>query len=54
MQLSNAKLQDRGIKMIMTSLDLTYAKAEALLTTHKNVRTAIENYTDGTRNKTNK
>src|SRR5690606_17225170 len=44
MQLSNNKLVDRGIKMLMTELDITQEKATLLLKKHKNVRVAIKNY----------
>lgn len=44
MQLSNNKLVDRGIKMIMTELQVSHKIAEDLLHTYKNVRTAIINY----------
>ena len=44
MQLSNTKLFNRGIKMIMDTLHINQDKATALLTEHKNVRRAIKNY----------
>jgi len=44
MQLSNNKLVDRGVKMIMAEIDVTYAEAKTLLNTYKNVRSAIQNY----------
>lgn len=47
MQLSNHKLVDRGIKMIMDDLHITKEEAQVLLKTHKNVRTAIQNYSNG-------
>ncbi len=47
MQLSNNKLVDRGIKMLMTELHIDFSEAQTLLQTHKNVRTAIQNYTNG-------
>lgn len=47
MQLSNNKLVERGIHMIMTELNVNYEVAEHLLKEHKNVRNAIINYTDG-------
>ena len=47
MQLSNNKLVDRGIKMLMKELNISQAKAQELLKTHKNVRSAIQNYYDG-------
>lgn len=47
MQLSNNKLVDRGIKMIMGELNIDSNEAKVLLETHKNVRSAIQNYTYG-------
>ncbi|WP_204345480.1 N-acetylmuramic acid 6-phosphate etherase [Psychroserpens algicola] len=47
MQLSNDKLVDRGIKMLVKELDVSCEEAERLLKTYKNVRTAIEHYTNG-------
>jgi N-acetylmuramic acid 6-phosphate etherase len=47
MQLSNNKLVDRGTKMLMEELNISEEKANALLLKHKNVRTAINNYTNG-------
>jgi len=44
MQLSNNKLVDRGIKMIMTALDIDRDLAEKLLQKHGNVRNAINSY----------
>ncbi len=44
MQLSNNKLVDRGVKMIMDEIDVSYSEAETLLNTFKNVRNAIQNY----------
>ncbi|MGG7034747.1 MAG: N-acetylmuramic acid 6-phosphate etherase [Flavobacterium sp.] len=44
MQLSNNKLVDRGIKMIMSEIPVSYEEASELLTKHGNVRKAIENY----------
>jgi N-acetylmuramic acid 6-phosphate etherase len=41
MQLSNHKLVDRGIKMIMTELKISREEATQLLSKHKNVRTSI-------------
>ena len=45
MQLSNSKLVDRGIKMIMEEILVTYEQASALLLEHKSVRKAIAFYT---------
>lgn len=47
MQLSNNKLVDRGIKMIMSELNVSEDKAKALLNTYTNVRSAIKNYRNG-------
>lgn len=44
MQLSNSKLVDRGAKMIMDEIFVTYDKAAALLTTHGSVRKAVDFY----------
>jgi len=47
MQLSNHKLVHRGIKMLVNELNISFEEAQSLLETHKNVRTAIQNYTNG-------
>ncbi|MBU2940658.1 N-acetylmuramic acid 6-phosphate etherase [Lacinutrix sp. C3R15] len=47
MQLSNNKLVNRGVKMIMQELDISKELAENLLHTHKSVRAAIQNYNHG-------
>ena len=44
MQLSNHKLVDRGIRMIMDELNISREEAEKLLQEHQNVRKAIEGY----------
>lgn len=44
MQLSNHKLVERGARMLMQALDLTYEDAIPLLTEHGSVRKAIEFY----------
>ncbi|RYJ45162.1 N-acetylmuramic acid 6-phosphate etherase [Flavobacterium beibuense] len=44
MQLSNHKLVDRGVRMIMDELNIQREEAESLLQEHKNVRKAIEHY----------
>ena len=44
MQLSNNKLVDRGAKMIMQELGVSYQKAEQLLLEYGSVRKAVENY----------
>ncbi|WP_040473941.1 N-acetylmuramic acid 6-phosphate etherase [Flavobacterium frigoris] len=44
MQLSNSKLVDRGIKMIMGEIPVSYKEAAELLDMHRNVRKAIDFY----------
>jgi len=44
MQLSNNKLVDRGIQMLMEELNIEKTVAEALLREHGNVRKAIDHY----------
>jgi N-acetylmuramic acid 6-phosphate etherase len=44
MQLSNHKLVDRGVRMIMEELKISHDEAAALLDEHKNVRKSIEAY----------
>jgi len=44
MQLSNNKLVERGTKMIMEELDISFEKAQSLLKTHASVRLAIDNF----------
>ena len=44
MQLSNGKLVDRGIRMIMGEIPVSYEEAAALLKKYKSVRNAIDNY----------
>lgn len=44
MQLSNNKLVDRGIRMLMKELSISRTDAEALLDKHQHVRTAITAY----------
>ena len=44
MQLSNDKLVDRGIRMLVKELNISASEASDLLTKHGNVRTAIQNY----------
>lgn len=44
MQLSNDKLVDRGVKMIMDEINIDRSLAESLLTEHGNVRLAVEAY----------
>ncbi|MDP5081219.1 MAG: N-acetylmuramic acid 6-phosphate etherase [Winogradskyella sp.] len=43
MQLSNDKLVDRGVKMIMKELNITKKEATLLLNKYKNVRKSIDN-----------
>ena len=50
MQLSNNKLVDRGIKMLMNELKVDQSIAEKLLLKHQNVRKAIQEYNNA-RNK---
>ena len=47
MQLSNNKLVDRGIKMLMSELNIERKEAEKLLEQNSNVRIAIEIYKNG-------
>jgi N-acetylmuramic acid 6-phosphate etherase len=42
MQLSNNKLVDRGIRMIMSEIPVSYEEASALLENYGNVRKAVE------------
>ena len=42
MQLSNLKLVDRGARMIMSEIEISYELAEELLKTHGSVRKAVE------------
>ncbi|MDW5289444.1 N-acetylmuramic acid 6-phosphate etherase [Formosa sp. PL04] len=42
MQLSNNKLVDRGVKMIMSELKISYETAENLLKKHKSVRNVLK------------
>ena len=45
MQLSNSKLVDRGIKMIMDEIPISYQEAGLLLEKEGSVRKVIEFYT---------
>lgn len=47
MQLSNNKLVDRGVNMLMNELSISETEAKKLLTTYKNVRAAINSYKNG-------
>lgn len=52
MQLSNNKLVDRGINMLMNELNINQEMAENLLNEYQSVRLAIKNYKDeGKQNK---
>ena len=44
MQLSNDKLVDRGVKMIMSEIPVDYQKAAELLNKYGSVRKAVDNY----------
>jgi N-acetylmuramic acid 6-phosphate etherase len=44
MQLSNNKLVDRGVKMIMSEIGVDYEAANALLNKFGSVRNTINNY----------
>jgi N-acetylmuramic acid 6-phosphate etherase len=44
MQLSNSKLVERGIQMIMDELHIERDLAKKLLEEHKNVREVLKNY----------
>lgn len=44
MQLSNTKLVDRGVRMIMEELSLPLEEATKLLDTHKSVREVLKSY----------
>nr|WP_321224684.1 N-acetylmuramic acid 6-phosphate etherase [uncultured Psychroserpens sp.] len=47
MQLSNSKLVDRGIKMIINELNISYEEAQFLLEKYKNVRTVLQKQNNG-------
>ena len=44
MQLSNSKLVDRGVKMIMDEISVNYEAAASLLEIHGSVRKAVESF----------
>ena len=44
MQLSNNKLVDRGVKMIMGEIAVSYEQASAMLKQHGSVRKAVDDY----------
>ncbi|RPE00928.1 N-acetylmuramic acid 6-phosphate etherase [Aureibaculum marinum] len=50
MQLSNNKLVDRGLNMLMKELNIDKSEAEALIEKYGNVRNAINNYNQETDN----
>jgi len=47
MQLSNNKLVNRGVQMLMDELNINEEKAQLLLDEHKNVRTVINLFKHG-------
>ena len=47
MQLSNQKLVERGVTMIMEQLNVSEFKAHTLLIKYKNVRNVLNNYSNG-------
>lgn len=47
MQLSNNKLVNRGVRMIMNEINVPQEKAKQLLDSYGSVRLAVENYTNG-------
>ncbi|TXD83017.1 N-acetylmuramic acid 6-phosphate etherase [Subsaximicrobium wynnwilliamsii] len=47
MQLSNTKLVERAVTMLMQELNIEKEEAQTLIKRHKNVRTALMNYKDG-------
>jgi len=49
MQLSNHKLVNRGVKILMKELNISKEKASQLLETHQNVRQSIIHYTNENR-----
>jgi len=46
MQLSNNKLIERAINMVINSLNISYSDAKKLIVKHGNVRNAIEKYNE--------
>ena len=44
MQLTNTKLVDRGVKMVMEKTGLSYEEANSLLSLHRSVRKAIDHF----------
>lgn len=47
MQLTNAKLVDRGTRMVIDELGLTYDEAKRLLLMHGSVKAAVDAYREG-------
>jgi len=47
MQLSNNKLVDRGVKMVMNAINVSYNDAQELLKKYQSVRDVIQNYKNG-------
>lgn len=47
MQLSNNKLVDRGVKMVMNELNITAEEASKLLDKHQSVRKSVKAYKNG-------
>ena len=47
MQLSNAKLVDRGTRMVVDELGLSYDEAKRLLLMHGSVKKAVDAYREG-------
>ncbi len=47
MQLSNAKLVDRGTRMVVEELGLPYDEAKRLLLMHGSVKKAVDTYREG-------
>ncbi len=47
MQLSNNKLVDRGVKMVMNELDISAKEASSLLDKHQSVRASVKAYKNG-------
>jgi N-acetylmuramic acid 6-phosphate etherase len=47
MQLSNNKLLDRGVKMVMNELGISFEEASKLLEKHQSVRASVKAYKNG-------
>lgn len=50
MQLTNDKLVDRGVKMIMSEIEVSYEKGAALLQKFGSVRNAVDNFISNSKN----